>query len=82
MKKILALFIMMLSYLSTLSSSYALVNPCKRYDKEIDFHEMRKDCMTHLKTDDIYIHTSNTEDDLFCCRTHPIKNTFFGKKRK
>lgn len=77
-KKILVFLIMMLS---SLSSSHALINPCKRYDKESDFHEMRTDCMSHLKTDDVYIHTSKTDNYLFCCRTHPIKNTFFGKKK-
>lgn len=74
-KKIL-FFVVLSIYLH---SSRSLINPCKRYEKETDFHEMRKDCVTHLKTDDIYIHTSNTDDYLFCCRTHPIKNAFFKK---
>lgn len=74
-------FMIFVTIIFLMSPSSALINPCKRYDSETDFHEMRKDCVAHLKTDNIYIHTSNTDHDLFCCRTHPIKNTFFGKKK-
>lgn len=57
----------------------SLVNPCKRYDNDYNFRAMHNDCVSHLRTHDVYIHTANTDRYIYCCRTHPLKNKFFRR---
>jgi hypothetical protein len=71
-----------LYFLCLISSSNSLVNPCRRYSDQNEFGEIYKDCISHLGTNNVYIHTENTSPYLFCCRTRPIKNDFFRKRKE
>ena len=79
-KKFVTIFVLFMTFLSTDS----LVNPCLRYSNKEDtkFKEIVKDCTARLGTSELYIHTNSDQYSyLYCCRLHPLKNPFFGRKK-
>lgn len=77
--KVSQIFMMLLMIFTPTTS---LVNPCQRYKSHMDFSLIYRDCVARLKTNDLYIHTSDSlAGELFCCRTHPLKNRFFKHKK-
>jgi len=77
------LIIFVIFFITSLPSIQSLVNPCQKYMKDIkidkDIKNIYSDCIFKLNTNDVYIQ-SYESDYIFCCRIHPLKNVFFGKR--